>query len=68
MLWYRNDAGLRGSDMETIRLLVEGMKCSGCELSVKDTLEAVDGVEEVRADRGNDQVEIDFDPSMISLK
>lgn len=54
--------------METIRLLVEGMKCSGCELSVKDTLEAVDGVEEVRADRGNDQVEIDFDPSMISLK
>lgn len=56
-----------GAVMDKVVLHVEGMKCGGCESSVKNSLEAKDGIGEVRADHQLNQVEVDFDPSLISI-
>ncbi|MGH8549032.1 MAG: heavy-metal-associated domain-containing protein [Methylococcales bacterium] len=54
--------------MNTVVLPVQGMKCGGCESLVKSTLEALDGVTGARADYKLNEVEIDFDPSLISVE
>ncbi len=54
--------------MDKVLLRVQGMKCDGCESSVKSALESLDGVHCARADRKLEQVEIEFDPSSISIE
>lgn len=44
--------------METYRLAVEGMSCSGCEERVEQAVGRVDGVHRVDADRETNTVEI----------
>jgi copper chaperone CopZ len=53
--------------MEKIVLRVEGMKCGGCESSVKNLLEALEGVVLAAADHAANQVDIDFDAALVSL-
>ena len=53
--------------MEKIVLCVEGMKCGGCESSVKNLLESLDGVALSTADHAANQVDIDFDAALVSL-
>lgn len=53
--------------MEKIVLRVEGMKCGGCESSVKNLLETLDGVALASADHAANQVEIDFESALVSL-
>ncbi len=54
--------------MDQIVLQVEGMKCGGCESSVKNALEAVHGVTAVRPNHKLNRVEIDFDASLVSIQ
>lgn len=53
--------------IETASISVTGMKCGGCENTVKTTLEAVEGVLLVTASSKNDQVDVEFDTDKISL-
>ncbi|MGH8558789.1 MAG: heavy-metal-associated domain-containing protein [Methylococcales bacterium] len=54
--------------MDKIVLQVEGLKCGGCESSVKSALEAVHGVTAVRPNHKLNRVEIEFDASLISIQ
>ena len=54
--------------MGNIVLQVEGMKCGGCESSVKGALEAIDGVSSVKADHRLNRVEVEMDPLSISVE
>jgi copper chaperone CopZ len=56
-----------GADMNTV-LQVQGMKCGGCESLLTGALEALDGVNGAKADHKLNQIEIDFDPSLISIE
>lgn len=47
--------------MASTRLNVKGMKCGGCENSVKDGLSPLPGVIEVRPSHKEAVVEIDYD-------
>jgi len=40
---------------------VSGMSCDGCERSVENALQSVDGVRRVEADHGGDTVEVVVD-------
>jgi copper chaperone CopZ len=51
--------------MTTIQLNVSGMKCGGCENSLKDALGAQAGVTGVRPSHKEARVEIDFDESQV---
>jgi len=53
--------------IESASITVTGMKCVGCETTVKNTLEALDGILLVNASSKNDQVDIEFDNAKISL-
>ncbi|MFW6436104.1 MAG: heavy-metal-associated domain-containing protein [Halococcoides sp.] len=46
---------------------VEGMQCTGCETTVIETVEAVDGVTDVAADHETDTVTVsgDADPAAV---
>lgn len=53
--------------MDSVTIKVVGNKtmgCSGCEGNVESTLGDVDGVNEVRADRQSQSVEIYFDKAV----
>lgn len=49
--------------MTTILLNVKGMKCGGCESSLKEALGAQTGVISVKPSHKDAQVEIDYDES-----
>jgi copper chaperone len=51
--------------MTTIHLNVSGMKCGGCENSLKDALGAQPGVTGVRPSHKESRVEIDFDDNQV---
>lgn len=44
--------------MENIELSVEGMSCTGCEQTVTNAVERVDGVHRVEADHEADRVKV----------
>lgn len=46
---------------------VEGMQCTGCETTVIETVEALDGVTDVTADHESDTVTVtgDADPGAV---
>lgn len=52
--------------MKTI-LNVKGMKCGGCEDTIRKALQALAGVVAAHPDHKADTVEVEFDESQISL-
>ena len=52
---------------ETIELTVTGMKCGGCENSVKEKLSAIAGVSAVTADIKAKLVAVEFDKTATDL-
>jgi len=45
---------------------VSGLRCTGCEILVKEALQELDGVDAVRVSFADGIVEVGYDPSMIS--
>lgn len=54
--------------MENITLNVTGMKCGGCENSVKTALQALDGVTEVAASHKEKTVTVAFDGDKVGVE
>ena len=52
---------------QTISLNVTGMKCGGCESTVKTALQNLDGVADVQASFKDNKVEVEFDAAKISV-
>jgi copper chaperone len=48
-------------------LTVKGMKCGGCETTVKDKLQAIDGISSVTASFKNNEVAVEFDSEKVNL-
>lgn len=53
--------------MTTTRLNVKGMKCGGCETSLKDALSSHPGVIAVKPSHKEASVEIDYDETEADL-
>lgn len=53
--------------MATIVLQVTGMKCGGCENSVRDAVQALAGVNAVTPSFKANTVEVDYDESRTGL-
>lgn len=51
---------------ESVSLDVTGMKCGGCESTVKTKLNAIDGVISVEAMNKENKVDVDFDADKTS--
>ena len=49
--------------MQKIKLSVEGMHCSSCELLITDSLKELDGVKNIKVDYKLGIVEVEFDSS-----
>ena len=49
----------------TVKLKVTGMKCGGCENTIKQALTAKDGVISVDGNHSEDWVEVEFDAAVI---
>jgi copper chaperone CopZ len=49
-----------------LRLTVTGMTCGGCESAVKRALSMIDGISDVTASSGGNQVSLRYDPAKIS--
>ena len=52
---------------ESVSLNVDGMKCGGCETTIKDKLMEIDGVISVAADHKGKKVEVEFESEKVSL-
>jgi copper chaperone len=53
--------------MATITLNVSGMKCGGCEKTVRETVSALTGVHSVEPSFKENRVTVDYDESQISV-
>jgi copper chaperone len=53
--------------IESASIKVTGMKCGGCETTIKNTLETLDGVLSVNASSRNNIVDVEFDTDKIGL-
>jgi len=53
--------------MKTI-LNVKGMKCGGCETTVRNAVEACDGVSAVKPDHKAATVEVEYDETRVGLE
>ena len=51
--------------MKQTTLAVTDMSCEGCERTVTDALEALEGVAAARADREIDEVRVEHDESTV---
>jgi len=49
--------------MVEIKLNVEGMHCSSCEMLIGDELKELDGVNKIKVDHKSGTVEVKFDES-----
>jgi len=49
-----------------VKLTVTGMKCGGCEKTIKEKLGSVIGIISVDASHSNDLVEVELDESLLS--
>ena len=52
--------------VDTLRLSVSGMTCSGCENAVRRTLMKLDGVQEVSASHAESRVVVNRDPQKVT--
>jgi len=48
-----------------VELIVTGMKCGGCEKTIKETLTGKKGVISVDASHADDRVIVEFDESVL---
>ena len=48
-----------------VELTVKGMKCGGCESTIKEALNGKDGIISVDTSHADDQVIVEFDESAI---
>ena len=53
--------------MSTTRLTVPDMSCAHCEMTVKNTLGPLAGVEDVIVDLPGKTVSVSFDPAQINV-
>ena len=53
---------------ESVSLTVTGMKCGGCETTVKTKLDTIDGVISVIAVSKEDKVDVEFDADKTSVE
>ncbi len=51
--------------MEQTTLEVSGLACDGCEATVRDALEALEGVSSATANHEAGQVRVEHDPSTV---
>lgn len=51
-----------------VELDVKGMNCEHCEKTVNDTLQELNGVEQVEVHLASDKVNVKYDQSIISLE
>lgn len=52
--------------MADLDLTVTGMTCGGCESAVKRALSMIDGITDVTASHGGNQVSLRYDPAKIT--
>ena len=53
--------------MEHVTVNAPDMSCGHCEATIKEAVTALPGVAGVEADAATKRVDIDFDPSRVSL-
>jgi copper chaperone CopZ len=53
--------------MTTAVIEVRGMRCGGCERSVREAVRALPGVRECTPEHIADEVEVTFDPKLVDL-
>ena len=53
--------------LEQATLTAPDISCGHCVATVQGAVGALDGVEQVQADAGTQQVKVSFDPSRVSL-
>ncbi len=51
----------------TVTIAVEGMSCSGCENSIREAVEKLDGVAAVRATAKGKYAEVRCDPAKVTV-
>ncbi len=49
----------------TVKLTVTGMKCGGCENTIKEALTGKKGIVSVDTSHGDDWVEVEYDETVI---
>ena len=47
---------------------VQGMSCEGCETTVEEAIESVNGVTEVQVDRDTDSATVEGEPDLDELE
>lgn len=52
---------------QSVTFTVTGMKCGGCENTVKSKVQDVEGVLSVAASHTDEAVEVEFDPAKADL-
>lgn len=52
---------------DTVSLAVSGMKCGGCENSLRLKLIALAGISEVKASHVDKKVDVEYDSALINL-
>ncbi len=52
---------------ETKAISVEGMSCSHCEDTIKKSVGALNGVEDVKVDLDTKKVIVEYDPDKVDL-
>lgn len=53
--------------MKEITIKIKGLKCSGCEKSLKEALEKIDGVHSVLPSYLKGEVKLTFDENKVNL-
>lgn len=54
--------------IESIELTVTGMRCGGCENTVKEKLQAIAGIISVTAFFKENQVSVEFDDTQVDVE
>src|SRR3712207_679253 len=70
MIWASREVSLMSADVARDQLAViriEGMHCHKCEQSIRKTLEALPGVNEVEVDFASGQASVLFDRTAVSV-
>lgn len=52
---------------QKVALTVEGMSCGHCERAVREKIEKMDGVCEVRVDLTQKKVEVKYEPARVQV-
>jgi copper chaperone CopZ len=59
---------VKASNILKREILVEGMTCMGCELSVESSVKLLPGILNIKASSGNKNVKVEFDKSLTSIE